>query len=172
MTAFTTHSPEETAALGQAVGTCAIAGDVLVLCGDLGAGKTVFAKGVAAGLDIPPDTVQSPTFTIAHTYEGRLPLLHSDLYRLETPAELAAIGFADMIDEATGVCLVEWGDRFPEALPPDALWCTFTAPDSAETPTLAETSTPAENTRVIACRATGPAALRLLANLRERSSSA
>ncbi len=153
---FVTHSAEETARLGQALGQTVQRGAVLVLSGELGAGKTVLAKGVASGLEIPPDTVQSPTFAIARPYTGRLPLWHFDLFRLAGEHELAAIGFTELVDEAAGVYLVEWGESFPAALPADFLQVTLQAPD------------PQASVRHIACQASGPAAAAWLACLSGR----
>src|SRR5574342_575211 len=89
--AFASESPEATVAMGAALGGCLEAGDVVALEGELGAGKTVFVKGIAAGLGMDPDGVTSPTFTLVHTYGGaggRRRLFHLDLYRLETPDAL------------------------------------------------------------------------------------
>lgn len=92
------------------------AGDVIVLSGDLGAGKTQFVQGIAAGLGVSAP-VTSPTFNILLEYpHGTLPLYHFDLYRLEEGAELEDIGYYETID-GDGVSFVEWGEKFPEALP-------------------------------------------------------
>jgi tRNA threonylcarbamoyladenosine biosynthesis protein TsaE len=98
------------------------AGLTLSLIGPLGAGKTVFVKGLAEGLGIDPAGVSSPTFVIANQYQsldGRR-LAHVDLYRLETAGQLEDVGFLDML-EPGAVVAVEWGDRLPDALPPDRL---------------------------------------------------
>jgi len=96
-------------------------GDVIALAGDLGAGKTEFVKGLAAGLGVPEKDVTSPTFTIVQTYPGgRIPLHHVDLYRLETPDELVNIGLDELFRE-DAVVAVEWFDRFPSASPRDRL---------------------------------------------------
>lgn len=95
---------------------------MVCLVGPLGAGKTLFAKGLAEGLGIDPATVASPTFVIASEYlapSGRR-LAHVDLYRVESAAELEAAGFADLLEPGS-VIVVEWADRFPDALPPDRL---------------------------------------------------
>jgi len=85
----------------------------VVLQGELGAGKTVFARGVAVGLGIPEADVSSPTFTLVQEYRGgRLPLFHADLYRLDAEAEMGALGIEDIL-QAGGVVLVEWGERLP-----------------------------------------------------------
>ena len=100
------------------------AGDVLALAGELGAGKTQFVKGVAAGLG-HGDSVTSPTFTLIHEYiGGRLALYHFDFYRADEANEIAGIGFDDYLaDEA--VLAIEWADKFPELLPSDARWFRF-----------------------------------------------
>lgn len=102
-----THSEQETEALARTLAEGLKPGDVLALDGDLGAGKTAFTRGLAAGLGYP-GRVQSPTFTIVNEYDGgRLPLFHFDLYRLASPEELFDIGFEDYLDRG-GVCCVEW----------------------------------------------------------------
>ncbi|MBQ1449105.1 MAG: tRNA (adenosine(37)-N6)-threonylcarbamoyltransferase complex ATPase subunit type 1 TsaE [Coriobacteriales bacterium] len=126
-----THTIEQTIALGRALGEVVDAGACIVLCGDLGAGKTQFTKGVAAGLG-SDDAVTSPTFTIVAEYlTGRLPLFHFDLYRLDDPSDLIDIGYDDLL-EAGGVCVMEWGDRFPEMLPEEHLTVSFTLVDDRE----------------------------------------
>jgi tRNA threonylcarbamoyladenosine biosynthesis protein TsaE len=102
------------------------AGMVLSLIGELGAGKTEFVKGLALGLGID-DNVTSPTFTILHEYKGgRLPLFHMDFYRLRTERELDEIGFDEYL-RAAGLCVIEWGDRFPDRLPSDSIKVFFSA---------------------------------------------
>ena len=113
-----TRSAGETHALAARLADTVRPGDVLLLSGDLGAGKTVFARGLAAGLGVA-EPVVSPTFTIVREYEGRLPLVHVDVYRLETVRELQDLGFDEIIrDDAVSV--IEWGDSvaalFPEWL--------------------------------------------------------
>jgi tRNA threonylcarbamoyladenosine biosynthesis protein TsaE len=110
---------EGTIAFGREFAAQLRAGDVLALSGDLGAGKTHFVKGLAAGLAAPVE-VTSPTFTLIHEYTGgRLPLFHFDLYRLESEDELLRIGFDDYLD-AGGVLAIEWADKFPALLPAHA----------------------------------------------------
>lgn len=100
-------------------------GEVLSLEGPLGAGKTTFVKGLAEGLGCRASEVSSPTFTLVHEYPGgRFPVVHLDLYRLESSEELAALGFDDLLAGST-ITAIEWGDKFPEALPPGALRFVF-----------------------------------------------
>ena len=111
-----TRSWEETFALGERVGRIARAGQVYTLNGDLGAGKTVFTQGVAAGLGIR-ETVNSPTFTILQIYEeGRLPFYHFDVYRIVDAEEMDEIG-CDEYFFGEGVCLIEWAELIREILP-------------------------------------------------------
>ena len=114
-----TRSAAETHAVAAAVAGVVRAGDVLLLSGDLGAGKTVFARGLAEGLDVD-DQVVSPTFTIVREYAGRLPLVHVDVYRLDHVQELHDVGWDDYLD-GDSVALVEWGDRVGALLPLDRL---------------------------------------------------
>jgi len=106
-------------------------GDVLALCGELGAGKTHFVKGVAAGLGTEGE-ITSPTFTLIHEYiGGRLPLYHFDFYRLEDEDEALKIGLDEYLD-GDGVCVVEWADKFPGLLPAHTRWFRLThRPDGA-----------------------------------------
>jgi tRNA threonylcarbamoyladenosine biosynthesis protein TsaE len=116
------RSPEDTTALGRALAaTAPEAGGAVALVGDLGTGKTVLAKGVAAALGIPPERVASPTFVIAHEYPaGGLRLVHADLYRVENAVALEAAGWLDWLGPGV-LLLVEWADRFRAELPPDHL---------------------------------------------------
>ena len=111
-----TVSERETYELGFQLGKESIAGQVYTLVGDLGVGKTVFTKGLAAGLGIE-EPVSSPTFTIVQIYEeGRLPFYHFDVYRIGDVSEMDEIGFEDYI-YGDGVSLIEWADLIPELLP-------------------------------------------------------
>lgn len=111
-----TNGAEETFALGKELGEQATAGAVFTLNGDLGVGKTVFAQGFAEGLGIT-EAVNSPTFTILQVYEeGRLPLYHFDVYRIEDPEEMYEVGFDDYL-YGQGVCLIEWAEQVAELLP-------------------------------------------------------
>ena len=125
MATIISHSAEETMAHGESVSATLRRGDVLALSGDLGAGKTHFAKGIAQGLrsDAP---VTSPTFTLIHEYRGgRLPIYHFDFYRLDDEDEALKIGLDEYLD-GDGVCLIEWADKFPALLPPHTRWLRFT----------------------------------------------
>lgn len=114
------HSSLHTERLGERLGQAARAGDVLALWGELGAGKTVLARGVAAGLGIDPGEVTSPTFIILHEHPGgRLPLFHLDLYRLAA-ADLATTGWEETL-EGGGITVIEWPERAGEDLPADRL---------------------------------------------------
>jgi tRNA threonylcarbamoyladenosine biosynthesis protein TsaE len=126
-------SPEHTRAAARLLASVLDdRGLVVGLVGPLGSGKTVFAKGLAEGLGVDPAAVASPTFVIASEYptpSGRR-LAHVDLYRVESPEELDAVGFADLLDPGS-VVVVEWADRFPEALPQDRLAIEISRPKPA-----------------------------------------
>ena len=120
-----TGSGEETVALGARLGRLLAPGDFVALVGELGAGKTQFAKGIAAGLEVDPDTpVTSPTYTILNIYQGRIPLYHFDLYRLQGPDEIAELGFEEYFF-GTGACIVEWAERLGEEVPEQLLTVTL-----------------------------------------------
>lgn len=115
--------------LGRALGAAARPGDVVALVGTLGAGKTLLSQAIALGAGVPPgERVTSPTFAVVIEHPGRVTVHHADLYRLGGADELAEIGLVERAAE--GLLVVEWADRMPEALPPDALWLTLavTAP--------------------------------------------
>lgn len=114
-----TTSVEATRELGAAVAGLARPGDVVVLAGDLGAGKTAFVQGFGRALGVT-DRITSPTFTLVHVYEGRLPIHHLDVYRLDQLSEALDLGLAEMLDDG-GVVLVEWGDAILPVLPHDLL---------------------------------------------------
>jgi tRNA threonylcarbamoyladenosine biosynthesis protein TsaE len=121
---FISVSAAETKAIGARLAEKIQAGDVLALVGDLGAGKTQFVKGLAEGLG-STEVVTSPTFTLVHEYQGnRLRIYHLDFYRIESLAALRAIGFDEIIF-GDGVSVIEWADRFADAIPPRARWIKF-----------------------------------------------
>lgn len=112
---LTTHSEAETTALGRHVAGSLTAGSVILLSGDLGAGKTAFVRGLAEGLGINEEDVSSPTFTLIQEYRGgRLPLLHVDLYRLNDPREIEDLGLEEL--GQGGVLAIEWAERLPRLL--------------------------------------------------------
>jgi tRNA threonylcarbamoyladenosine biosynthesis protein TsaE len=121
---FTSNSPAQTLAIARALGDALRPGDVVALTGDLGAGKTLFCKGAGEALGVPPDRIVSPTFTIVTEHKGRVPLLHIDAYRLETPQAAEEIGMRDLLS-GDGVCLVEWAEKIAELLPTDCIQVTF-----------------------------------------------
>jgi tRNA threonylcarbamoyladenosine biosynthesis protein TsaE len=111
--------PDETRSIAAGFANSLGGGSVIQLIGELGAGKTEFVKGLAAGLGYAGD-VTSPTFTLVHEYRGgRLPLFHLDLYRLRTEAELDETGYDDYL-RVGGICVVEWADRFPARMPSES----------------------------------------------------
>ena len=115
------RNAQETFELGKEFASVVGPGDVLVLCGDLGAGKTHLVKGLAAGLGVSTE-VTSPTFTLIHEYPGsHRTLYHIDLYRLEDSAEALGIGLEEYMD-SDGVTVIEWGDKFPELMPKESKW--------------------------------------------------
>ncbi len=116
--------------LGAALADSLEAGDLVVLEGELGAGKTFLARAVARGLGVPATMpITSPTFTLVNEYPARVPLLHADLYRLDVPDELVELGFMERIGR-DAVALVEWGDRFADALGANGLWIRLRYADS------------------------------------------
>jgi len=121
---FISNSPAETEAIGQQLAVEIGVGSILALNGDLGSGKTVFVKGLVAGLGSRAD-VTSPTFTILHEYRGgRLPVYHFDFFRLENRESIVRLGLDDYFF-GDGVSVIEWGDRFPELIPQRARWILF-----------------------------------------------
>jgi len=111
---ITTRSEEETSAVGRELAATLSAGDIVLLYGDLGAGKTAFVRGLAEGLGVSRDEVSSPTFTLVQEYRGgRLPLFHVDLYRLNDPREIDDLGLEEIA--ADGVLAIEWAEKIPRA---------------------------------------------------------
>lgn len=116
MSSLRSRSPEETFQAGKRLAGRLAAGDCVLLSGSLGAGKTVFAKGIAAGLGADPDEARSPTFTLVNVYPGRCPVYHIDLYRIEKAQELTELGLEEMLG-TDGVAIVEWAERLGSYLP-------------------------------------------------------
>ena len=116
MVKFLSHSEEETLRWAKEYGAALKAGDVVLLDGEMGAGKTVVAKGIAAGMGIP-DEVTSPTYAYINSYRDRL--FHFDCYRITSEEYAESLGFAEYF-EMGGVCLVEWSERIAGLLPPSA----------------------------------------------------
>lgn len=114
---------DETYKIGKLIGSLVNSGDIICLIGDLGTGKTHLTKGIANGLDIE-DTITSPTFTIVNEYTGRLILYHFDVYRVNDPDEIAAIGFDEYIF-GDGVSVIEWANYIEELIPPNNLTITI-----------------------------------------------
>jgi len=122
---ITSLNVEETQRIAAALAEVVVPGTVIALEGDLGAGKTHFTQGLARGLGVG-EAVTSPTFNVMSVYDqGRLPLYHFDLYRLEDALELEDIAFYDYV-EADGVSCIEWAAKFPEEIPAQALWISIT----------------------------------------------
>ena len=116
-----TGGPEETHALGVCLGQRAARGDLVACYGTLGAGKTIFIQGFAAGLGVEAAAyVRSPTFTVVHEYKAKIPIYHFDFYRLFHVSEAQDIGFEEYLD-AGGVVIAEWADKFPQLLPASRL---------------------------------------------------
>lgn len=127
----TLATAEDAHAWGVQLALALVAGDVVALCGNLGAGKTQITRGIVAGMESRAD-VTSPTFTLVHEYlDGRLPVFHFDFYRMEAAAEVIGIGWDEFLLEP-GVIVVEWADMFPALLPPNTRWFHIeTLPDGA-----------------------------------------
>jgi len=122
------------------LGQLLVPGDFVALLGELGAGKTEFARGVAEGAGVPVEEVASPTFALIHRYQGRIPLLHADLFRLQSQDDLYGTGYFELRDTGEAAVLVEWADRIPGAIPEDALEVRLTAGTGPEERRLAVAS--------------------------------
>lgn len=119
------RSPEETRRIGERIGSCLSAGDLVTLSGELGGGKTLLAGGIAAGVGVPRDIpVTSPTYTIINAYGGRVPFYHADLYRIDDPSGIDHTGLWELLDDG-GVVVVEWPERAGGELPDDRLAITL-----------------------------------------------
>ncbi|MBR6872428.1 MAG: tRNA (adenosine(37)-N6)-threonylcarbamoyltransferase complex ATPase subunit type 1 TsaE [Ruminococcus sp.] len=118
---YTTSSPAETIALGRRIGALLRGGDCLAYVGGLGAGKTTMTRGIALGMGLEDD-VTSPTFALVNEYRGTgLTLIHFDMYRITSPADLETTGFFDYMDEDT-VLAVEWSENISDAIPPGTVY--------------------------------------------------
>jgi tRNA threonylcarbamoyladenosine biosynthesis protein TsaE len=118
-------SEDETLDLGRLTARGLRGGELILLEGDLGLGKTVFARGIAAGLGIPPEDVTSPSFTLIQEYRGgRIPMFHVDLYRLRGPEDVSTLGLEDLVS-CGGVVVVEWGEKLPPFYKQEALRVRF-----------------------------------------------
>lgn len=126
MSVYKTHSDEETVELGRHIAAELPKKCCVLLIGNLGAGKTTLAKGILNGLGVAePEEVTSPTFTLIHEYgDGRA--YHIDLYRLDTAAEIATLGLDEIFDREA-VVLIEWGERFPDLMPPERIEIRLTS---------------------------------------------
>jgi len=115
------HSPVDTQTLGEHLGRLLGAGDVVCLYGELGSGKTVLAKGLAKGLGVPHEgAVRSPSFVFIQRYRARVPVYHADLYRLDSPTDIADIGLREILG-GDGVAMIEWADKLDMSLPSERL---------------------------------------------------
>lgn len=127
MITATTTSPEATRELAAAIADLVRGGDVLLLAGELGAGKTCFTQGLGRGLGVD-EQITSPTFTLMRPYDGRLRLLHCDVYRLEHLQEIVDLGISELVDDEA-VAVIEWGDMAEPVLPADFLEIRITYDD-------------------------------------------
>ena len=122
-TRILSNGPEQTRDIGRSIGESARAGDVFLLVGPLGAGKTCLTQGIAEGLGVS-GYVRSPTFVLTTQYEGRLRLFHLDLYRIDAPLEAWDLGLDEQLF-GEDVCVVEWADRAPDIFPEESLWVSL-----------------------------------------------
>ena len=124
-----THSPEETAHLAGTIGKIIREGTVICLDGELGVGKTLFVRALARTLGVESD-VTSPTFNLMNIYEAACPIVHFDLYRIASEEELEDIGFFEYAEATEGIVLIEWAEKFPDAMPADHLSVRIDALDA------------------------------------------
>ncbi|VAX35609.1 tRNA threonylcarbamoyladenosine biosynthesis protein TsaE [hydrothermal vent metagenome] len=113
-----TKNPEETIAFGKKLAKNLSSGNIICLIGDLGAGKTTFVKGLAQGLKVNPNKVSSPTFVVMNIYEGKLPIYHFDLYRMEGNEDMAMIGYEEFL-YGDGIAVIEWAEHLGNLMPKD-----------------------------------------------------
>ena len=145
-------SAEKTLKFGGRLGHILTGGDVIALTGELGVGKTLLTRGIALGLGIPAEQVNSPTFTLVQMYENRVPLIHVDLYRLEDPSAIFQLGLEDYFTPQN-IVIIEWADRLLQALPPDYLAIRLEHGDT-------------ETIRHLTVRRTGPRSTHIVTALR------
>ncbi len=155
-----TNSPEQTQAVGRSIGEQAQAGDIYLLTGSLGAGKTCLTQGIAWGLGVP-GYARSPTFVLMTQYQGRMVLHHVDLYRIGNSEEAWDLGLEEQLT-GDGVCVVEWADRAAEIFPQDCLWIELSHGGSVDCRDISFESS-GENSE----ESPAPRFKPLLANLRE-----
>ena len=153
------RTPDETRALAATVAGALRPGDVVALTGELGAGKTCFVQGAAAALGVQ-ERVTSPSFVLRREYEGSVPILHMDIYRLETLQEIVDIGYEEVFDRSR-VTFIEWGDAMSPLLPQDHLELEFRLP-----PAVPDDIVPGEEDRRIVVRPRGENWLRRMPALR------
>ena len=123
---FVSNSPASTVTFGKRVGKKLPAGSIVALIGELGCGKTLFTRGICGGLDVPEKYVNSPTFAFVNEYAGKLPVVHIDLYRLDTITEELEIGMLDYLGRVySGVLIVEWAEKMLPLFPEDYLQVQF-----------------------------------------------
>lgn len=140
-------SPEETQAVGRLLGERAQAGDVFLLCGPLGAGKTCLTQGIAWGLEVK-EYARSPTFVLMTRYRGRLTLYHFDLYRIKEPLEAWDLGLDEQLF-GDGACVVEWAERAEEVFPEDCLWIDLDYADEGDGRTITIAEVPARYSAMV-----------------------
>ena len=128
---FKTESPEATRSLGEEIGKTLQQGDVIALIGDLGTGKTCLTQGIARGAEIASDEiVSSPSYILINEYNGKVPIYHIDLYRLENSEEIAELGLSEYV-EGDGICIIEWAERMADALPDTCIKIHITLTDES-----------------------------------------
>ena len=128
-----THSPAETFAVGERLGAQFTGGEILLLNGQLGVGKTIFVKGLANALDFDVDEVTSPSFTLVNRYDGRLTIYHLDLYRLPAGASAAhAVDLDELLSDERAVIVIEWAERMGEYPLPSPVWHISISGDGEE----------------------------------------
>ncbi len=127
---FKTENPEETQTLGEKLGKTLKRGDVIALVGDLGTGKTCLTQGIARGVGIASDeVVNSPSYILINEYNGKIPIYHIDLYRLENSEDITELGLSEYI-EGDGICIIEWAERMSDLLPDTCIKIHITLADT------------------------------------------